>query len=194
MRYADLKAQTLKLSVGRHPLYEREQDAVFIENRGQRHPYLPEQDVFRLVVRWNGRILIPRPSDLFTDLGYKMEARPDLRLALLESCEQIANGAAPSQLFEQRQFPRYFREMSHGEWSRSTSIAQTAGFPTLLFLSALQGLILVFDYNEPSMNAPELFRHALTRLEAGDSFTEVVKKLAPHTPVRKRYYDLTVRS
>jgi hypothetical protein len=194
MHYVDLKAQTLKLPVGRHLIYEDGPDAVFIENAGQRHPHLPEQNVFRLVVRWNGRNLIPRPADLLTDLRLKMEARPEFHLALLETCEQIANGAAPSQLFLQRQFPRYFREPSHGEWSRSTSIMQTAGLPTLLFLCALQVVVLVYDHNEPKMNAPEVFRRAFTRLEAGDSSLDVAKTLVQKTPVGKRYYDLSVRT
>ncbi|MFH1011150.1 MAG: hypothetical protein V1784_07950 [bacterium] len=194
MRYADLKAQTAKLSVGRHRIYEREPDAVFVENVGQRHPSLPERDIFRLVIRWSGRDLTVRHADLFHDLLLKMEARPELRLSLLETCEQIANGAAPSQLFEQRQFSRTFQEQSDAESRGATSIARTAGLPTELFLCALQGLILVYDRNEPDMNAPEVFRHAFTRLEAGDSFVEVMKRLAPQTPAGKRYYDLSKRS
>lgn len=179
--------------MGKHRIYEREPDAVFIENAGQRHPSFPERDIYRLVIRWNGRDLTVRHVDLFHDLCLKMEVRPDLRLSLLEACEQIANGAAPSQLLEQRRFPRTFQEPAGEECPGRTSLEQTAGLPTELFLCALQGLILVYEHNEPTMKAPEAFRHALTRLEAGDSFVEVMKRLAPQTPIGKRYYDLSKR-
>ena len=194
MRYADLKTQTEKLPIGRHLIYEYDPDAIFIENVGQRHEALPERHIYRLIVRWGGRDTMPRYSDLFTDLLLKVEARPDLRLSLLETCEQICSGAAPSQLFEQRKFPHYFRESGETEWARPTTIEQTAGLPTELFLCALQGLILVFDHNDPGVNAPEIFRHGFNRVAAGDSILEVIDKLAPLTPVGKRYYDLSQRT
>lgn len=194
MRYTDLKAQTASLPVGRHLIYECEADAVFVENVGRRHPHLPDRSIYQLIVRWGDRDTVPRHSDLFSDLLLKVEARPDLRLSLLEACEQICSGAATSQLLEQRQFPRYFREPDDAEWAGPMTMYQTAGLPTELFLCALQGLILVYDHNDPSANALEAFRHAFNRLAAGDSILEVIGKLAPATPVGKRYYDLSQRT
>jgi hypothetical protein len=194
MRYADLKAQTAKLTVGRHLIYEREPDAVFIENIGQRNPALPHWPVYRLVVRWNGRDVRPRHSDLFNDLLLKIEARPDWRLPILEACEQVCAGADPLQLAEQRQLPRYFRELSEAEWGRSMTMLQTAGLPTELLLCALQGFILAQEHNEPKMSAPEVLRKAFNRIISGGSTPEIMRQLALQTPVGKRYYDLSVRT
>jgi len=194
MRYADLKAQTAKLTVGRHLIYEREPDAVFIENVGQRNPALPNWPVYRLVVRWNGRDVTPRHSDIFRDLLLKIEARPDLRLPILEACEQVSAGADPLQLVEQRQLPRYFREPNETEWGRPTTMAQTAGLPTELLLCALQDLLLVYEHNEPKMNAPEVLRQAFNRILSGESVSEIMRQFAPRTPLSKRYYDLSVRT
>lgn len=192
MRYSDLKAQTANLPVGRHLIYERGPDAVFIEVVGQ--PQSPDRPLYRLVVRWSDFDRVPRHSDLFTDLLLKAEARPDLRLSLLETCEQISSGVAPSQLFEQRQFPRYFRERGDAELAYPMTMYQTAGMPTELFLCALQGFILVCDHNDAKANAPDMFRHAFSRLGAGDPVLDVVAKLAPQTPAGKRYYDLSKRA
>ncbi len=194
MRYADLKAQTAKLTVGRHLIYETEPDAVVIENVGQRNPALPNWSIYRLLVRWNSRDLTPRHSDLLNDLLLKIEARPDLRLPILEACEQICAGADPLRLVEQEQLPRYFREPNETEWSRQTTIAQTAGLPTELLLCALQGLILVQDHNEPKMNAAEILRQAFSRIKSGESKSELVRLFAPRTLLGKRYYDLSVRT
>jgi hypothetical protein len=192
MRYSDLKVQTANLPVGRHLIYERGPDAVFVEVVKQAQ--LPDRTVYRLVVRWSDFDRVPRHSDLFTDLLLKAEARPDLRLSLLEACEQICSGVAPSQLFEQCRFPRYFREPGDAQLAYPMTMYQTAGMPTELFLCALQGLIVVYDDNDPKANAPDMFRHAFSRLGAGDPVLEVLAKLAPQTPAGKRYYDLSKRA
>ncbi len=193
MRYSDLKAQTESLTAGRHLIYDLAPDAVFIDNAGRRHPHLPAQNIYQLVVQWNRRETKPRNSDLFTDLLLKTKARPELRHSLLEACEQICIGADPAQVFENRSFPQQFREGGDADWALPMTMYRTAGLPTLLFLCVVQGLILVTDYNDRTVNAPEIFRHAFNRLAAGDSVLEVTKKLAPQTPIEKRYYDLSKR-
>jgi hypothetical protein len=193
MRYSDLKAQTESLTTGRHLIYNLAPDAVFIDNAGRRHPHLPAHPVYRLVVRWNRRETKPRNSDIFTDFQLKVTAKPELRLSLLEACEQICNGADPVQVFESRGFPQQFREGGDAEWALPMTMYQTAGLPTLLFLCVVQVLILVTDYNDRAVNAPQIFRHAFNRLAAGDSVFDITKKLAPQTPIEKRYYDLSKR-
>jgi hypothetical protein len=194
MRYADLDAQTTKLTVGKHLIYEQGTNAVFIENIGQRNPALPNHSVYRLVVRLYERKVFPRHSDLFRDLQLKIEARPDLRLPLLESCEQVSSGEDPLHFAGQRRLPRYFREPSETEWGHSTTQLQTAGLPTELFLCTLQGFILTCEHNNPEMNAPEMFRHAFNRILTGDSILETAIQFVPRTPVGKRYYDLSMHA
>jgi hypothetical protein len=136
----------------------------------------------------------PRHSDLFNDLLLKIEARPDWRLPILEACEQVCAGADPLQLVEQRQLPRYFRELSEAEWGRSMTMLQTAGLTTELLLCALQGFILAQEHNEPKMSAPEILRQAFSRIISGGSIPEIMRQFAPRTPVGKRHYDLSIRT
>lgn len=189
MHYTDLIAHTNALPLGSYVVYDLPDGRIEIRNLGVRHPDLSPHPEFRLELLVNGRRFTPRHGDFFSDFVLKTEARPPLRLPLSETCEQICNGVDPQALMVSKQFPRLFAEVGDETWSLQTSMDQTGGLPTEVFLCGLQTLTRVFDLNEWLPRAPEAFRQAFLKLEKGDPLPEVLRNLQPQIRSGKRYFN-----
>jgi hypothetical protein len=193
MLYTDLVAKTTNLTIGQHTIYEIEGNRVVISNLGVAHPGRAQKDEYLLELFVNGRNMVPRHSDFFTDYQLKCEVRPDLHLQLSEACEHLCNGANPLELISSKRLPDFFAEPTNADWSLQTSMYQTAGLSTKLFLCGLQGLIRVQDLNDHNLKAPEAFRVAFVDLSKGKSLLDVVKPLHPQVTPGKRYFDGFIR-
>jgi len=191
MHYSDLVQRTASLPLGRHILYDLSDGKVEIRNLGVRHPELSPLPEFRLYLHLDGHEMTPRHGDFFSDYLLKVETRPDLRLPLTEGCEQVCNGLGPSGLITAKRLPRRFAEAGEDTSSLQTSMYQTGGLPTELFLCGLQGLIRVFELNRWVDNPPEAFRQAFLGLEKGQPFVEVIGRLQPRVRPAKYYFDRT---
>jgi hypothetical protein len=189
MHYSDLVQRTTSLPEGRHIVYDLPDGQVEIRNVGVRHPYLSSRPEFRLYLHVDGRETSPRHSDFFTDYLLKIEARTDLRLPLTEVCEQVCNGLGPQGLISNKRLPRRFAEAGESTWNLQTSMDQTAGLPTEVFLCGLQCLIRVCELNAYLDHAPEAFRMAFLSLEKGQPLMEVMARLRPQVVPGKRYFD-----
>lgn len=194
MRYSDLIEKTKNLPLGKHVVAELATGRVMIHNVGTRHHYMSQRPEYRLVIETGGKTYTPRHSDFLTDYMLKCECRPDLRLALSEACDAMCNGAAASELKENKKLPPYFGEVNDATWSYQTSNFQTGGLSTELFLNGLQALIRVFDLNDPELKAPEAFRKAFLDAQAGKSVAEAAQRLRPQIKGGKRYFDRLERA
>ncbi|MDD5089114.1 MAG: hypothetical protein PHI18_10015 [bacterium] len=189
MHYTDLILRTTDLPPGRHVIYEFPEGTIVLANVGLRHPDLAPRDEFRLVVLMDGRELTPRHGDFFADFQLKIEARPDLRLALAEACEQICNGQSPLSMIASKHLPTRFAETGEATWHLQTSMDQTAGLPTALCLCGLQTLIRVYELNDFLPNAPEAFRAVFLGLEQGQPLPQLLRTLQPQVKPGHRYFD-----
>ncbi len=189
MHYSDLILRTSGLSVGSHIIYEVTGGKIEIRNAGQRRPHLSPRPEYRLFVHAAGRELAPRHGDFFTDFQLKVEARPDLRLALTEACEQVCNGMDPLSQITAKGLPAHFAEAGEATWTLQTSMYQTAGFSTEIFLSGLQTLIRVYDLNGYLDKPQEAFRSVFLGLEKGNNLAELLRILQPQVRPAKYYFD-----
>jgi hypothetical protein len=193
MHYSDLVHRTASLPPGPHVIYDLSDGKVEIRNLGVRHHDLSPLPEFRLFLRYDGREMMPRHADFFSDYLLKIETRPELRLPLTEACEQVCNGLAPSGIMASKHLPKRFSEVGESTASLQISMDQSAGLPTELFLCGLQGLIRVFELNRWLDNPPEAFRQAFLGLEKGQPFVEVIGRLQPQIRPAKYYFDRTQR-
>jgi len=189
MHYTDLIQRTADLPVGRHAIYEFPEGKIEIANVGHRHAQLALRDEFRLILSLDGRELLPRHGDFFADFQLKLDARPDLRLALTEACQQVCNGQSPLSMIASKNLPARFADVGEATWNMQTSMYQTAGLPTALFLCGLQALIRVYDLNGFLANSPEAFRSVFLGLEKGDPLPQLLRALQPQVKPNKRYFD-----
>lgn len=193
MLYSDLIQRTKALSEGRHTVYELKEGCIEIDNVGIRHAHLSHRPEFRVLLRVDGRELIPRHSDFLSDYLLKVETRPELRLPLTEACEHVCAGADPLEQIEHRRLPLRFSEFSEATWHMQTSMYATGGLPTAILLGGLQVLLRVYELNESLPKPPDAFRQAFISLEKGTSLLEVATKLRPQVMPGKRYYDRLMR-
>ncbi|MBU1984815.1 hypothetical protein KJ815_10445, partial [bacterium] len=142
-----------------------------------------------LCVRFDGRELAYRHGDFFTDFQLKVEARPDLRLALTEACEHVCNGLNPQSLLASKNLPARFAEIGEATWHMQTTMYATAGLPTELLLCGLQTLIRVYELNRYLDNAPEAFRSVFLGLEKAIPLPGLLRALQPQVRPQKRYFD-----
>ncbi|MBK6911580.1 MAG: hypothetical protein IPK53_02650 [bacterium] len=194
MRYLDLTEKTKSLPLGKHVIAELETGRVTIENVGSRHHYMSPRSEYRLVIETGGKRFTPRHGDFLSDVQLKSETRPDLRLALFDSCDALCNGAAPSELMTSKKLPAYFGDITPESWSLQSTQQQMGGLSTELLLHGLQGLIRVFDLNDPTLKAPETFRKAFLDLQGGMPPHEAAQRLRPQVMGGKRYFDALERS
>lgn len=194
MRYSDLIEKTTDLPVGRHTIYSLKTGQVVIRNTGRRHPLRSERDDHRLHLEYDHRELSPRHGDFFSDYLLKVEIKPDLRMTLTEVCEHICNGADPQELMAAKHLPVWFSEWGQKTWTLQMSMYQTAGLPTELFLCGLQGLIRVYDLNDPERKFPEAFRQAFVAVSNGASPQEAAVQLAAAVAPGKLYYNRLYRA
>lgn len=167
---------------------------MLIQNVGQRHIFLSPRDEYRLLIETGGKTFAPRHSDFLTEYLLKCECRPDLRLPLSEACDALCNGASPSEMISSKHLPAYFSVVSQETWTMQTSSFQSGGLPTDLFLYGLQGLIRVYDLNDPELRAPEAFRKAFLELQSGHSVQEASLRLKQAVRPGRRYFDRVERS
>ena len=194
MHYTDLIQRTADLPVGRHVIYEFPEGKIEISNVGLRHGDLAPLDEFRLSVLTDGRELLPRHGDFFADFQLKIEAHPDLRLALTEACEQVCNGQSPSSMIASKNLPARFAEVGEDSWHMQTGMYQTAGLPTSLFLCGLQTLIRVYELNGVLPDAPEAFRTVFLGLEKAQPLPVLLRALQPQVKPGKRYFNRLERT
>lgn len=193
MHYSDLVQRTNSLAAGSHIIYDLPVGKVEIRNLGVRHPDLSPQPEYRLYLYYDGREMVPRHGDFFSDYLLKTETRPELRLPLTEACEQVCNGMGPTGIMTTKRLPSRFADVGEQTHRMQTSLYQTGGLPTELFLCGLQGLIRVFDLNRWVDNPPEAFRKAFLGLEKGQPYVDVVRALHPAVRPEKYYFDRTER-
>lgn len=174
-------------------IYELADGKVEIRNLGVRRPHLSPLPEFRLHLHLDGREMTPRHGDFFSDYLLKIETRADLRLPLTEACEQVCNGVGPTGIITAKHLPRRFADVGEATATMQTSMYQTGGLPTELFLCGLQGLIRVFELNHWVDNPTEAFRQAFLGLEKGQPYTDVIAKLHPQVRPQKYYFDRTLR-
>jgi len=189
MHYSDLVQRTTDLPLGRHPIYKFSDGTIEIRNLGVRHHDLSPQPEFRLYLLTAGREFAPRHGDFFTDFQLKVDIRPDLRLALTETCEQICNGMDPLTLIPAKGLPAHFADAGESTWTMQTSMYQTAGFTTEIFLCGLQTLIRVYELNDYLEKPQEAFRGIFLGLEKAIPLAELLRSLQPMVRPSKRYFD-----
>lgn len=194
MRYSDLVEKTKNLSRGKLVIAELETGRVIIHNVGVRHHYMSTRNEYRLIIEIGGKTYTPRHSDFLSDYILKCECRPELRLALSDSCDAVCNGMSPTEIREAKKLPLQFSEVNDASWSFQTSAFQTGGLPTDLFLAGLQAQIRVFDMNDPTLKAPERFREAFLLVQKGISVAEAAQTLRPQILGGKRYFDRLERA
>ncbi len=192
--YKDLITKTKDLPEGRHVIYSLKEGDVEIRNVGVRRPDLAPRPEWRLNLRVDTRETTPRHSDFFTDFLLKLQVRPEARLALSEACELVCNGASPTETLESKKLPIWFDEWGEQTWSFQMAMHQTGGLPTNIFLSGLQCLIRVYEWNDPTINAPERFRQAFVALERNTPLLEVMKTVTPAVRPGKRYFNKFLRT
>jgi hypothetical protein len=189
MHYSDLVSHTSALPEGlRQVLYDLPEGKVEILNAGVRNRAFSPLPEYRLYLCVDGRQLVPRHSDFFTDYLLKVEARPDLHLPLTEACELVCNGSSPQTIMTSKRLPRWFSEVSDKTATFQKSMDETAGLPTELFLCGLQAIIRLYELNSYVPKAAEAFRTAFLGLEKGKPFVEVVSPLSPQIRPDKRYF------
>ncbi|MCC6476952.1 hypothetical protein IT157_07835 [bacterium] len=194
MLYSDLVNKTRQLAQGAHVIYNLESGKVIIQQVGVRHHYLTQNPEYRLAIEVGGKRFTPRHTDFLSDYLLKVEARPELRLALSDACDALCNGAKPSELIEQKKLPANFADEGLATWTFQTSSYQTGGLPTALLLCGLQCLIRVYELNDPNFNAREEFRKAFLEIQGGAKIEQIGKKLMPHVRPGKRYFDKLERA
>lgn len=194
MRYSDLVEKTRNLSRGKHVIAELETGRVIIHNVGVRHHYMSTRNEYRLIIEIGGKTFTPRHSDFLSDYILKCECRPELRLALSDSCDAVCNGMSPTEIRDAKKLPLHFSEVNDASWSYQTSAFQTGGLPTDLFLAGLQAQIRVFDLNDPALKAPEKFREAFLLVQKGALVSEAAQSLRPQVFGGKRYFDRLERA